>query len=281
MNFKALWRLAWRMLAAGTVGLLLYWVVIGSMQRSMIFPKGSARGVFRVAEWPGDTSPQVETLWLETDAGRTEYWLQLAPGASAEQPAGLVVFTHGNAELIDGQGWVFAGLRDSGYSVAMCEYRGYGRSDGDPSQADITEDHVAMLDLLLQRPDVNGERLVYFGRSIGTGVACSLAREVLPAGLVLISPFRSIAVMAADLFVPAWLVLDPFDNEATIEAFDGPVLLMHGKWDTLIPYSHSIALQTVGRQVQLQAFDCGHNDVPVRSPEVWQPITAFLKSLDE
>jgi uncharacterized protein len=258
----------------------LYWAALYFAQRSMIFPTGVAnsrlaRGIDQEFESERGGNGR-ERFWLETDAGKTECWLHLAPDATAEKPAGLIVFSHGNAELIDGQSWVIEGALLLGYSVALCEYRGYGHSDGAPSQAAIIEDHCAMLDALAKRSEIDPERIIYMGRSIGTGVACSLAAERPPAALILIAPFQSIREMAKGFLAPAFLIRDPFDNEKAVAEYPGPVLLLHGTRDEVIPITHSRALERATTRALLIELDSGHNDVPVESMELWSPIAEFL-----
>lgn len=265
-----------RMLTPILLALLVYWTALFFYQRRMIFPSQMANAwqvpfVEVEAQVPG-----LEQHWIETEAGKTEFWFRPAEGASAESPAGLVVFTHGNAELIDGQTWVFQRFHRLGYHVAACEYRGYGRSSGSPSQAGITADHARMIEKLLERPDVDGKRLVLFGRSVGTGVACSIAEVQPPRALILLSPFRSIHAMAAGYFAPGLLVRDPFDSERTLAGYDGPTLILHGTRDRVIPIEHGEALLAAARDAQLVRLECGHNDVPTDSDGFWEPIESFL-----
>ncbi len=270
------WTRLRRLLVTGFVVLSIYWTALFFCQRLLIFPRDAANSRMVAGQVGQPNRTGLERFWLDTEDGRTECWLQLADGASEDSPAGLVLFAHGNAELIDGQAWVFAGFRKLGYSVAMCEYRGYGRSDGSPSQADITKDQQAMLTALLARPEVDRERVIFFGRSIGTGVACALAQEHAPAAILLLSPFRSLRSMARGFFAPEFLVRDPFDNQAFLGQYPGPVLLMHGTSDQVIPIEHSKSLEKVAANATLRSFDCGHNNVPVDSDEFWQVVQEFL-----
>ncbi|MDF1801044.1 MAG: alpha/beta fold hydrolase [Planctomycetota bacterium] len=254
-----------------------YWTAAWFLQRRMIFPGHWAnRHTSRIhTEVEG-----VEKLWLETEAGRTEYWFHPAPAASPGDPAPLLVFTHGNGELIDGQAALVRGFQELGFHVALCEYRGYGRSDGAPSQASATTDALAMLDELLARPAVDAERVVYYGRSLGGGIACSMAVVRPPSALVLQSTFESMARMLQGYLIPPFLVRDPFDNAGAVAAFDGPVLVLHGTRDRIIDYDHSAALLAASERVERVTYDCGHNDFPVADESHCGPVRTFLLQAD-
>ncbi|MAE61291.1 MAG: alpha/beta hydrolase [Planctomycetaceae bacterium] len=198
-------------------------------------------------------------------------------GVSAEAPGPAVIFAHGNAELIDGWPAVLGGYQAMGVSVLMVEYRGYGRSDGSPTQKGLTDDFVRFAEMLSDRPEVDGERLIYHGRSIGGGVICQLAAQRAPAALILQSTFTSAADMAARMGFPSFLVRDKFDSRAVVEAFDGPLLLMHGRRDRVIGYRHSERLAAVARQGRLRPYDCDHNDFPMESGAFWGDVEGFLR----
>jgi fermentation-respiration switch protein FrsA (DUF1100 family) len=265
-----------RMLAwvAGVVlgALLLWWGGAWFLQRSVLFPRDLARP-------RPDAKRRVEGLverWIDTPEGRVESWLVPAAGASAERPAPAVVFFHGNAETIDDQVPLAGAYARLGVIVLLPEYRGYGRSAGSPSEEAIVGDAARFLDDLLARPDVDRARVVFHGRSVGCGVALALARRRAPAALVLESPFRSVAAMAIRVGVPPFLVRDPFDNEAALEALDVPALLFHGRCDRVVPYEHSVALAAVAKRATLVTYDCDHNDLPPDEEAHWDRIASFL-----
>ena len=119
---------------------LVYWG-----QRHILFPRHAAPPALSESEMPS----QAERIWLTHSDGRTEAWLFMNRVRKTPQP--LVVFAHGNAELIDYQMPIVQGYQRMGLAVALLEYRGYGRSDGQPSEDAIVADGVALLDQLLER----------------------------------------------------------------------------------------------------------------------------------
>lgn len=235
-----------------------------AMQRRMMYPAPTPPPYDALVNTDG------ERLWAEGDDFRSELWL--LPPTTVEGPAPLLVFTHGNGELIDY--WVdeFGPARDWGFAVLLVEYPGYGRSTGSPSERTITGAMVAAYDLVASRPDVDERRIVGYGRSLGGAAIGALSRQRDFAAIVLESAFTSVAAMARTMGYPGFLVRDRFDNEAALEAYDGPVLILHGRRDRIIPPSHADALSEAASDARLVWMECGHNDCP----RPWSAISDFL-----
>jgi len=205
-----------------------------------------------------------------------EAWLLPAVGASADRPAPVVVFAHGNGESIDLWPDALEPYRTRGLHVLLVEYRGYGRSGGRPSETGITRDFVRALDFAAARPEVDGDRVVLHGRSLGGGVVCSMSRERRPSGIILESTFTSLAPLARRMWMPAFVLWDRYDNRDAMERFDGPVLLIHGRGDRVVPFEHAEELAAIGDRVRLVATEHGHNDLPPGHPRRWIAIDALL-----
>ena len=225
-------------------------------------PAGSARPQARV-------DAGGETLWVDVDGARVEGWL--LPGAAAG-PAPLLVYTHGNGELIDYWAAEFEPLRAAGIHILLVEYPGYGRSTGSPSEASVTAALLAMYDRVAADPRVDARRIVGYGRSLGGGAIAQLAARRPLAALVLESTFTSLADVIRGYHVPAWLIRNHFDTRAVLAEFRGPVLLLHGKYDQVIPVAHARALNAAFPAAELHEFECGHNDCPRH----WDLVLGFL-----
>ena len=102
-----------------------------------------------------------------------------------------LLLSHGNAEDLGSTMPLLTGLRDLGFSVFAYDYRGYGRSEGTPSEARVYADIDAAYEHLVRELRVRPERIVAHGRSLGAGAAVDLAARRPLAGLVLESPFVS------------------------------------------------------------------------------------------
>jgi hypothetical protein len=240
-------------------------VSILALQRYFTFPRHAVRAL--------DRGPQRgEQLWLETAEGRVEGWFLPARAAG---PRPVVIFAHGNAELIDHWPDSLEPYREMGVSVLLPEYRGYGRSAGSPSEQAIADDFAAFYDLVSARADVDATRIVFHGRSIGGGAVCALAARRRPAALLLQSTFTSLADVMRRFGVPRLLVLDKFDNVAALGSLDVPVLVIHGESDALIPPEHARALAAAARQPTLWWFDGGHNDAPAGAA-YWAAVRKLL-----
>ena len=149
-----------------------------------------------------DESPQHETIWLDTSEGRTEAWFIPPATKLLGEPFPVVIFAHGNAELIDF--WVpeLSPLKRMGVGLLLVEYPGYGRSQGRPSQKSITAVLVAAYDYMVARPRVDPQRIILMGRSIGGGAVCQLAARRAAAALILMSTFTSAKAFAPHIFGP-------------------------------------------------------------------------------
>jgi fermentation-respiration switch protein FrsA (DUF1100 family) len=197
----------------------------------------------------------------------------LLPPHNPVGPAPYLVFTHGNAELIDDWVDAFETPRSWGLGVMLVEYPGYGRSRGAPSERSIRAAILAAYDFLVSQPDVDPARIFAHGRSLGGGPACILARERSVAALILESAFTSLRPLMRPFGVVGPLVLDPYDNVATVAQFPGPLLVLHGEQDEIIPVAHGRELAARARAPELHVLECGHNDCP----RPWPLLRAFLE----
>jgi len=249
------------------VGLIGYLGLAFALQRAVLFPR-----LPRPARSPAEGRADVNVTRLGPEA-QVEAWYLAPVRAGTMLPAPVLVFAHGNGELIDYWLDEFETVRTWGLGILLVEYPGYGRSGGRPSEAAITRVMETAFDYLAARPDVDSHRIVAYGRSVGGGAAAALARRRPVAALVLESSFTSVRRMARrhGLFGP--LVRDPFDNLAAVGEFDGPVLVIHGRDDRLIPPAHGRALAERARVGELVLLQCGHNDCP----RPWPELRAFLE----
>ena len=214
-----------------------------------------------------------ERMWIDQPSGRTEAWL-FCDRTQTGQP--LVLYFHGNAEIIDFAMDKVSGYRRLGYGVAVMEYRGYGRSDGSPSQRNIVADATSLIQKLADDTAFDMNHLIFHGRSLGGGVAAALARIHPARQLVLESTFTSITSMARGMGIPSIMVRDPFNTIEFLSDFQGGVLVLHGVHDTVVPVEHAYQLATAARHAKHILMACGHNDCPSDVEAYWSGIKAFL-----
>lgn len=253
------------LLGLGLAALLLWWGFLWTVQRRLLFPAPLSAGA---AAMPRDA----EAVWLDGAGGKSEAWLLRPPGGAG--PAPLLIFTHGNGELIDYWPDAFAGARRQGVAVLLVEYPGYGRSGGAPGEASIREAVLAAYDWAVRQPGIDSTRIIAHGRSLGGGAAAILAAERPVAALVLESSFSSVRAFARGFGAPGFLVRDPFDTRTRLATIAAPVLLLHGRHDAVIPTWHADALKAARPEAQLEWMDCGHNDCPPSWPRVARFLSA-------
>ncbi|MBX3390839.1 MAG: alpha/beta fold hydrolase [Phycisphaeraceae bacterium] len=244
------------------------------VQDSIIFPRAAGYSSGRGLPSTG------ERIWYTAPDGRKiEAWYFKGAGRSAQSPGPLLVCFHGNADFIENWSWMAETCQREGFNVLLPEFRGYGRSEGEPSEKAIVEDSAAILRIVLQRPEIDGSKLVLLGRSLGGGVACAVALQVPPAALILECTFTSLASMADGYHVPRWLVRHPFRNDEALKTIKAPVMLVHGEHDRIIPHRHSEELKKLRPDAELVTLDCDHNDLPGNDEEKYKAsFVEFLRS---
>lgn len=257
--------LAFAALALGAI-LVAYWALLFLTQRTLMFPAPPVAGA---PARPADA----EEVWLPTPAGQVEAWF-LPPMGAPSGPAPLLVFTHGNGELIDYWPAAFDEPRRWGMAVLLVEYPGYGRSAGRPSQGSITDAVLAADDWARADPRVDTARVIPYGRSLGGSAAALLASARPVPALILESAFTSARAFARQVGAPGVLVRDPFDTLAAVRRFQGPVLVLHGEADTIVPTDHGRVLAAASPRATLRLLPCGHNDCP----RAWADIRRFLEA---
>ena len=249
-----------------------YCALLFFAQRQVLFP----RYMIPTPMMPDLKAMGIEALWLETSFGRVEAWY--LPPLPDQKPAPAVIFGHGNGELIDYWPNELGRFASLGVGLLLVEYPGYGRSAGAPSQESIAETFTLAYDLLAARSDVDSARIVLFGRSLGGGAVCDLALRRPAAALILMSAFKSVKAFTVRYLAPAFLIRDPFDNLEAVRHYPGPVLVIHGDADEVVPFSHGQALHAAARNGKMIVYSAGHNDCPPDWAIFWRDVEDFLKA---
>jgi len=241
-------------------------------QRHVLFP----RYMIPSPQPPDFKAQRIEPWWLETSFGKVEAWY--LPPAAADKAAPAVIFGHGNGELIDYWPNELGRFSKMGVGLLLVEYPGYGRSAGSPSQESIAETFTLAYDRLTARPDVDPARIVLFGRSLGGGAVCDLALKRPSAALILMSCFQSVSAFAHRYLAPAFLIRDSFDNQSAVRRYKGPVLVIHGNADEVVPFGHGQALHAAAPNGKMIVYEAGHNDCPPDWAVFWRDVEEFLKA---
>lgn len=191
----------------------------------------------------------------------------------------LVLYFGGNAEEVS---WMIEAARaeGAGASWLLVDYRGYGQSEGSPSEKALVTDALAMYDHATRLPGVDPRRIFAFGRSLGSGVAVALAAQRPLAGVILATPFDSLAAVAKRYYwyLPVDLMLKHrFDSIALAPNLQQPLLCLISARDEVIPPVHGERLFDawggVKRRIVLE--EAGHNTTDAH-PMFWPSIREFL-----
>jgi uncharacterized protein len=191
-----------------------------------------------------------------------------------------VLLCHGNAGNIGHRLDTCAALLATGANVLVFDYRGYGRSQGHPSEEGTYLDAQAAYQWLRQR-GFAGTNIIAFGESLGGAVAAEVAAREPVGGLVLQSTFTSIPDIGAELFpwLPVrWLGKIRYDTHSKLPRLRIPVLVMHSRVDDLIPFRHGQRNFAAANEPKLfWEISGGHNE-PLANRR--QFITGVEKLLD-
>jgi fermentation-respiration switch protein FrsA (DUF1100 family) len=233
---------------------------------------------------PGPVPPATAVLptgrdvVLETDDGvRLGAWY--FPGRG-----GAMLVCNGNAGDRSMRAGLAVAFNQAGFSVLLFDYRAYGGNPGEPSEDGLAADAKAARAWLAGQPDVDADRIGYFGESLGAAVAVGLAAQTPPAALVLRSPFTSLADVAAVHYpwLPARrLLLDHYPSIDRIAAVRAPVLVIAGDRDDIVPMSLSRRLHDAAGDPKrfVVVPGAGHNDPElVDGRRMMAEITGFLSS---
>jgi pimeloyl-ACP methyl ester carboxylesterase len=219
----------------------------------------------------------VEHVWITaSDGSKVEAWFIPAADASPAHPAPAAIFIHGNAELIDHNLSLVERYHDRGFSVLMPEFRGYGRSEGSPCQDAVVSDADAFHAWLIKRPDVDASRLIFHGRSLGTGVASQLAGLHQPQALILESPFTSVASFAWHYGVPPIFLSSPFRTDKILPKLTCPILILAGRSDEIVPIEHGHKLHELAPTSTMVELDGSHNSGLSDQGQYWKAIDEVI-----
>ena len=216
--------------------------------------------------------PAAREIFLQAhDGTRLQAWHVGAGGP-------LVMYFGGNAEetswMLEETGAV------PGVSWLIVNYRGYGLSEGSPGEAALGSDALQWFDHASTLSGVDPKRIHAFGRSLGSGVAVALAAQRPLAGLILATPYDSLAAVAKRYYwyLPVDLLLKHrFDSIALVPALKQPLLCLIAERDEVIPPVHAERLYAAwgGSKRKIVLQDAGHNSTDAH-PLFWPAIREFL-----
>ena len=242
-------------------------------QEKFIFFPGKGIG-----ETPGAIGLDYEDVYLVTDDDiKIHGWYVHNQDAKA-----TLLFFHGNAGNVSHRLDSISIFHDIGLSVFIIDYRGYGKSDGRPSEHGTYRDAMAAWEYLVDERQVRPDEIIVFGRSLGGAVAASLAAQVTPAAVILESTFTSVTELGKYYypFLPvSWISRIHYPVDKYITSFNCPVLIIHSHQDKLIPVRFGQRLFELAREPKMFLSISGdHNSGFLLSRDVYVTgITRFLQ----
>ncbi len=202
--------------------------------KMIYFPMPFPQGYWDTSQFPG----QIEDCTFQTGDGVTLHgWFAHAVNPGNE-PAPTLLFFHGNAGNLSHRLTNIASLMQLGANVFIFDYRGYGKSEGKPDEQGLYTDAAAAYQYLWARADVNKDRIIFFGRSLGGAVAVELATKKSCDRLILEATFTSAKDMVLEMFngLPIhFLIRSKFDSLSKIKSIHVPLFLIHGNLDAVVP----------------------------------------------
>lgn len=207
-----------------------------------------------------------EVSFVSQDGTRLSGWfIPASTSITPREARGTVVHFHGNAENMSSHWRLVEWLPRHGYNLFVFDYRGYGNSAGTPDARGLFDDSNSALNHVRQRTDIDPQRLLLLGQSLGGAQAISVLgsgnREGVQA-LVVESTFYSYSSIANDHFSGAGLLMDnAFSPEAYLSALaPTPLLLLHGTADEVTPFHHArLLLKGSNTQTRFIAIPLGHH----------------------
>lgn len=258
---SSVWSLLWKV-GIFCIALLLF--ATHWMADDLIFqdvPKSYSSG-YQYLNLAADSSDAVAGRYLNNPA--SEY---------------LLVYSHGNGEDLGRIEHVLKGFRQAGFSVMAYDYPGYGLSEGEPSEEGCYYALEAAIDFSVKRLGYSKDRMILYGRSLGSGPTLELASREEFAGVVLKGAFRSTFEVALGI---GWIPWDRFQNHRKIDKIEEPILMIHGTEDDVVPFKHGRTLFEAVESPKLHYWveGAGHNDViAYLGAEYWRVIKDFARYL--
>ncbi|HWF02835.1 MAG TPA: alpha/beta hydrolase [Candidatus Angelobacter sp.] len=224
---------------------------------------------------PSSYRDSPEVLKITTASGKKISALYL-PNPAARY---TLLVSHGNAEDLGDDHYWLEDLRRAGFSIFAYDYEGYGTSEGKPSERAAYEDEAAAYDYLAVILKTEPDRIIIFGRSVGTGPATYIAAKRPSAGLILQSPFVSAFRVLTKIPL---LPFDKFPNGKYIRHVHTPVFIMHSHGDSVIPFWHGQKMFDLANAPK-QSFwvrNADHNDMDMVK-DYYPAIQSFAATLEK
>jgi len=253
--------------------LVILLVVYLNQARLVYFPDSA------MVATPADIGLEYRDVFVHTeDQVRIHGWF-----VPAGPDAPVILYLHGNAGNISGRLESIEGFHAMGLSIFIIDYRGYGRSDGEPGEEGTYADAEAAWRHLVEKEGVPAEGLIIFGRSLGSGVAVELASRHTPRALIVHSGFTGLADVGQHAY--RWLPVKllsriRYDSASRISRITCPKLFIHSHADDVVPYALGRRLFDLAPEPKVFLDVPGAHGAPfLGSSESADAVARFLSTL--
>jgi uncharacterized protein len=258
-------------LLSALLPLMLRHIVNQFVYYPMRYPQG---------DWDLQAALGAEDVWLTTRDGvqLNAWWFPSAGSQIA------TLFLHGNAGNVTHRVDHAQAVKDAGSAILVIDYRGYGKSKGQPGEHGLYLDAAAGYEKL-RRLGYSADRIILHGESLGTAVAVDLASRERCAGVILESPLASLSEMAGQVLpIIGPLLAHGFNTDKKIRRVHAPLLIIHGDADEVVPFSQGQAVFKAANEPKQfwQIPGAHHNDLLyVAGPSYVARVRAFYQTLSQ
>ncbi|MCX7662018.1 MAG: alpha/beta hydrolase [Candidatus Omnitrophica bacterium] len=263
----------WRIL--NTILIFLIFIIIYLKyyeKRGIYFP------IKEIAFTPKDSGLNYEDIYFTTsDNLKLNGWF-----IPAQNPCATLLYLHGNAGNISHRLELIQVFNQLNLNVFIIDYRGYGRSEGVPSEEGLYLDAEASYEYLVKTKNLPENKIIIFGKSIGANVAVDLAKKKKPLCLIIYGGFTSAYEMGKVIFpfldIFRWLITIKFDAENKIKEIKIPKLIIHSIDDEIVPFRLGKKLfESANEPKDFLSLRGGHNEAILSNKEEFiERIRSFL-----
>lgn len=253
-------------------GLMAY--LYFNQDRMIFFPRPLSGEVFNQV-----IDRKVEDININTKDGiKIKGWFVKN---TKEEKSPLIIYFGGNAEEVSH----LIGKADqfNEWSISLINYRGYGLSEGKPSEKSLFDDAISIYDYFANRDDIESKRIILMGRSLGSGIAVYLAKNRPAKALILVTPYDSMISLAKENvpYVPVSLILKhQFNSISRAPSIKIPMLALVAENDRVIPTKHAKRLvEKWGGKSRFKIIEGEDHNSISSNEEYWNNIREFLSKL--
>ena len=219
---------------------------------------------------------KIEKIYIQSDTELVSWYY------NNNKSYKTILFFHGNAGKLDNRVYKLNELAKLNINYLIVAYRGFSGNQGKPSEEGIYKDSNAAKKWLNEN-GINDKSIILYGESLGTAVAVDLASKNNFAGIILESPFTSMIKLAKKYYpyLPVTILLkDKYESENKLKKINAPILIMHGKKDTIVPFEMGEEIFNKSNNPKFKYFNEVDDHMMDYNKELISSIKDFIQSLN-